>query len=100
AHHGLGTIAQGMGYPGAIWNPASSSNYQAASRGAGDINYIIIHTVQGSYAGCINWFQNPAAQVSAHYVVRSSDGEITQMVDDSDIAWHVACFNSQSIGIE
>jgi hypothetical protein len=97
---GLGTVVQALGYPGAIWNPASTANYQAASRGADAINYIVIHTVQGSYNGCISWFKNPAAEVSSHYVVRSSDGEITQMVDDSDVAWHDACFNSQSIGIE
>jgi MYXO-CTERM domain-containing protein len=56
--------------------------------------------VQGSYSGCISWFKNSTAEVSAHYVVRSSDGQITQMVDDSDIAWHDACFNSETIGIE
>jgi MYXO-CTERM domain-containing protein len=97
---GLSTVSQGLGYPGAIWNPASSSNYQNANRTADDLYYIIIHTTQGSYGGTINWFQNPAAEVSSHYVVRSSDGEITQMVDDRDIAWHIACFNAHSIGIE
>jgi hypothetical protein len=89
-----------IGYPGAIWNPAYSGNYAAGSRGAAEINYVVIHTVQGSYSGCISWFQNASANVSAHYVVRSSDGEITQMVDDSDVAWHDGCFNSESIGIE
>ncbi|MCA9676509.1 MAG: N-acetylmuramoyl-L-alanine amidase, partial [Myxococcales bacterium] len=97
---GFGTVTQGVGYPGAIWNPASTSNYQAASRGAGQINYVVIHTTQGSYSGTISWFKNPQAQVSSHYVVRSSDGQVTQMVDDTDIAWHDACFNSQTIGIE
>jgi hypothetical protein len=97
---GFGTVIQGLGYPGSIWNPATTANYQASNRGDAQINYIVIHTVQGSYNGCISWFKNPAASVSAHYVVRSSDGEITQMVDDSDVAWHDACFNSQSIGIE
>ena len=33
--------------------------------------------------------------MSAHYVVRSSDGDITQMVDEKDVAWHDACFNTQ-----
>jgi uncharacterized protein (TIGR03382 family) len=97
---GYGTTVQALGYPGAIWNAAYSGNYQASSRGAAEINYVVIHTTQGSYGGTINWFKNPAAEVSAHYVVRSSDGEVTQMVDDSDVAWHDACFNSQTIGIE
>jgi hypothetical protein len=97
---GLGTVSLALGYPGALWNPAYSGNYQAASRGADQINEIIIHTTQGSYAGTISWFKNPSAQVSAHYVVRSADGQITQMVDDSDVAWHDGCNNSDTIGIE
>ncbi len=97
---GLGTVQQALGYPGAIWNPAYSGNYTNASRGAAQINYVVIHTTQGSYSGAISWFKNASSNVSAHYVVRSSDGQITQSVDDADIAWHDACFNSQSIGIE
>ena len=97
---GLGEIAQALGYPGAKWNPAYSGNYTNASRGASQINYVVIHTTQGSYAGTISWFKNPSAKVSSHYVVRSSDGQVTQMVDDQDIAWHDACFNSNTIGIE
>jgi hypothetical protein len=97
---GIGVISEALGYPGASWNPAYSGNYTKASRGAAQINYIVIHTVQGSYAGCISWFKNSTSKVSAHYVVRSSDGAITQMVDDKDIAWHDACFNTNTIGIE
>ncbi|MCK6515725.1 N-acetylmuramoyl-L-alanine amidase [Myxococcota bacterium] len=81
---------------------ASSSNYSNYSRDASDINYVIIHTVQGSYSGCISWFQNSSASVSAHYVVRSSDGAITQMVWEEDVAWHAGnwTYNEQSVGIE
>lgn len=81
---------------------ASSSNYSDYSRTSSDIRYIIVHTVQGSYAGCISWFQNSAANVSAHYVVRSSDGQVTQMVDESDVAWHAGNweYNLASVGIE
>ncbi|MBE7481929.1 MAG: N-acetylmuramoyl-L-alanine amidase [Polyangiaceae bacterium] len=96
----LAAVQQGLGYPGAIWSAAYSGNYTNASRGAAQINYVIIHTTQGSYAGAISWFKNSSSKVSAHYVIRSSDGQITQMVDDADIAWHDACFNSQTIGIE
>ena len=66
--------------------PASSSNYTNGSRTSVDM--VVIHTVQGSYSGAISWFQNSSASASAHYVVRSSDGEITQTVDEEDIAWH------------
>jgi len=99
-HGSIGTLSQEAGYGGAIWNPAHSSNYSNASRGAAQITHIVIHTAQGSYGGTISWFKNSSSNVSSQYVVRSSDGEVTQMVDDSDVAWHDACFNSQSIGIE
>ena len=59
-----------------------------------------IHTVQGSYAGAISWFQNPSANVSAHYVLRSSDGQVTQMVCESDKGWHVGSENPYTIGLE
>jgi hypothetical protein len=90
-------------YGPAAWAPASTSNYTVASRESDyNINYVVIHVTQGSYAGSISWFQNPAAQVSAHYVVRSSDGAITQTVREKDIAWHAGnwTYNTQSIGIE
>ncbi len=97
---GLGTVTQALGYPGATWNAASSQNYQSASRGLPDIDHVVIHTTEGSFSGTIGWFQNPDAQVSAHYVVRSSDGFITQMVSEQNIAWHDKCFNTRTVGIE
>lgn len=87
-------------YPSALWVPASSSNYSV--RDSRTINYIVIHVTQGSYSGSISWFQNPQAQTSAHYVIRSSDGQVTQMVQNKDIAWHAGNwdYNTKSIGIE
>lgn len=80
--------------------PASSSNYTNDSRST--VSTVVIHTVQGSYSGAISWFQNSSAQVSAHYTVRSSDGQITQSVDEEDVAWHAGHWdtNKASIGIE
>ena len=57
-------------------DPATPQNYDAASRGVGDITNVVIHTTEGSFDGTLSWFQDPAAQVSAHYVTRSSDGHI------------------------
>ncbi|MBX7101448.1 MAG: N-acetylmuramoyl-L-alanine amidase [Myxococcaceae bacterium] len=83
-------------YPGAAgW--VASPNYTA---GHGAYTYVLIHTMQGSYSGTMSWFQNTAAQVSSHYIVRSSDGQITQMVEHKNTAWHAQCYNSKSIGIE
>lgn len=77
---------------------ADASNF--SSRAGSAISHITIHTMQGSYAGSISWFQNPAANVSAHYNIRSIDGQITQMVCEADKAWHVASANPYTIGIE
>ena len=85
-------------YPPAHWVPASTANYSAGRSSA--ITAVVIHVTQGSYAGTISWFQNPEAQVSAHYVIRSSDGDVTQMVRDGDTAWHARSGNAYSIGIE
>ncbi|MGW1407688.1 peptidoglycan recognition protein family protein [Streptomyces sp. NPDC002403] len=89
---------QSPDYPSALWVPANASNY-AKGRSA-KIDKVIVHVTQGSYAGSISWFQNPASEVSAHYVVRSSDGEITQMVRDSDTAYHARSANASALGIE
>lgn len=94
-------LAAATDYPGALWVAASTSNYAVSNRPASDaIDRIVVHVAQGSYAGTISWFQNPAAKVSAHYVVRSSDGQITQMVREKDRAWHAGDYNRRSVGIE
>jgi hypothetical protein len=89
-------------YPMSTWVAANGNNYSDRSRGAADIDVVVIHTTQGAYAGTISWFQNAASQVSAHYVIRASDGDITQMVAHEDIAWHAGnwSYNERSIGIE
>lgn len=87
-----------LDYPSAIWNGAASCNY--SSRSGTAVSAVTIHTIQGSYSSAINWFQNCSASVSAHYVVRSSDGQVTQMVCESDKAWHVGTENPYTIGIE
>jgi hypothetical protein len=86
-------------YPlAAAFVPADSSNYTAG--GITNVQYVVVHTMQGSYAGSISWFQNPTSDVSAHFCMRSEDGEITQMVGLGDRAWHVGNSNSVAIGIE
>ncbi|MDQ3034070.1 MAG: N-acetylmuramoyl-L-alanine amidase [Myxococcota bacterium] len=72
------------------------------SRGGSRITHIIIHTMEGGYRGSIGWFQDPAntRRTSAHFLIRSSDGEITQMVRESDAARHIGSWNAFTIGIE
>lgn len=85
-------------YAPAIWDAAASCNY--SSRSGTTVSAVTIHTVQGTYAGCISWFKNCSASVSAHYVLRSSDGQVTQMVLESNKAWHVGTENPYTIGYE
>jgi N-acetyl-anhydromuramyl-L-alanine amidase AmpD len=61
---------------------------------------IVIHKAEGSLDGTVSWFQNPAARVSAHYVV--DDSKVVQCVPDLDVCWHTGnrAYNNRSIGIE
>lgn len=95
-HHELQT--RSTEYGPAIWTPAPSCNY--SSRSGTPVSAITIHTIQGTYAGAISWAQNCASSVSYHYVLRSSDGQVTQMVAEANKAWHVGSENPYTIGYE
>lgn len=96
-----------------IFIPASYKQYSNSSRDYGnydlaqrpddglDIRYIIIHDIEGSSESAINHFQ-AQSYVSAHYVLDSDNGTITQMVRPKDVAWHAGnwYFNAHSIGLE
>jgi hypothetical protein len=71
-----------------------------SSRNGVAVTHYTVHTVQGTYAGCISWFKNCSANASAHYVIRSSDGQVTQMVREYNKAWHVGSENPYTIGTE
>jgi len=97
---------QSTDYPPALWDEAHTNNW-AVGRAGTAITNVTIHTMQGSYSGTISWFNNGNQIVngvhvttSAHYLVRSSDGQITQMVRDADRAFHVLSANYYTIGIE
>lgn len=90
-------------YPSALWNAAYSGNYATSNRPTTyPITDVVIHIMEGTYNGSISWFQNPSSHVSAHYLIRSSDGQITQMVREKDLAYHagITFYNQQAVGIE
>jgi N-acetyl-anhydromuramyl-L-alanine amidase AmpD/photosystem II stability/assembly factor-like uncharacterized protein len=90
-------------YQGARWVAASERNFQRANRPfTSPITRIVIHTTEAPYAAAIRFFARAGPVASAAYVIRSSDGAITQMVHESDIAWHSGNrqYNATSIGIE
>ncbi len=73
---------------GAIWRP--SPNYSSRPTSSiGEPAMVIIHTCEGSYSGCWSWLTNSSAGVSAHYVVNSDGTEVSQLVAESNKAWHI-----------
>lgn len=81
-------------YGPALWVPSPYHSSRTST------SAVTIHTAQGSYAGTISWFQSNPYSVSAHYVIRSSDGQVTQMVRENRAAHHVRSHNSTTLGIE
>ena len=64
------------------------------------LDTIVVHTTEGSAEGAIHHLTSPKPpEVSAHYVVTKA-GEIVQLVDPKDTAYHVRGWNARSIGIE
>ncbi|MER5204763.1 peptidoglycan recognition family protein [Streptomyces sp. NPDC002825] len=84
--------------------PAAASNYQVSARNSNgmDVEFIVIHDLEGSYDGGVSWFQDPASGVSTHYVMKADGSEATQMVATKDIAFHAGNYwtNLHGIGIE
>ncbi|MFF3610052.1 N-acetylmuramoyl-L-alanine amidase [Streptomyces sp. NPDC002463] len=84
--------------------PAAASNYQVSARNSNgmDVDFIVIHDLEGSYDGGVSWFQDPGSGVSAHYVMKADGSEATQMVATKDIAFHAGNYwvNLHGIGIE
>ena len=92
-------------------DPNNYGNYDPANRPAdgNKIQYIVIHDTESApgssaspYDQAIAAFKDPKHFASAHYVIRSSDGQVTQMVQTKDVAWHAGnwTMNENSIGIE
>lgn len=69
-----------------VWT--ESPNY--SSRGGAEVDFVIIHACEGSYAGCWSWLADSASGVSAHYVVKEDGSEVRQLVDEDDKAWHIS----------
>ena len=51
-----------------------------------------------TFSGTVNYLKKSSSKVSAHFVV--SDTQITQLVEEENIAWHSKQANPKSIGIE
>ena len=57
---------------------------------------VVLHFTLGSYAGAVSWLSNANRpnRSSAHFVIGRKQGEITQLVKITDIAWHAGAINN------
>ena len=91
-----------MRYPLAIWAP--SPNY-TRGRGGTIVDLITIHHTDGQARSdrAIAHLRNPEPssghRVSAHFLVGQA-GEVYQLVDTLDTAWHCSGWNARSVGVE
>lgn len=82
-----------------------SPNY--GSRGGRPISMIVLHATAGTARSALAWLTNPAARVSAHYLIDKT-GQIYRLVPDEYAAWHAGraawrgetAINELSLGIE
>ncbi len=90
-----GTTRSGLRASGTVWRPSPNFN----SRGGRRPELVIIHTCEGAYAGCVSWLRRSGTGVSAHYVVREDGREVSQLVSETDRAWHIgAAYRSRLNG--
>jgi len=101
----VGNVIQaGTDYPTAI-NRMTTCNY-ATGRNGYNIDYYFVHYIAvGTYAGSIAWFRDctrTSGLSSANYIIRNSDGEISQVVRESDRAYAqgVTLYNGGGISTE
>ncbi|MFE7751304.1 N-acetylmuramoyl-L-alanine amidase [Streptomyces sp. NPDC057428] len=84
--------------------PGSPAGVQVSNRPANGIRIdtIVIHDLEGTYDAGVNGLASPTNPAATHYVMRSSDGAVTQMVPTTNIAFHAGNYstNMHSIGIE
>ncbi len=88
-------------YPNAVPN-FTTCNFNNRPNGSVVKYYFVHYVATGTYQGAISWFKDCSSQVSAHYVIRNNDGEVSQIVAENDRAWSqgVTSYNDMGIGVE
>ncbi|MDB6123328.1 MAG: N-acetylmuramyl-L-alanine amidase, negative regulator of AmpC, AmpD [Pedosphaera sp.] len=102
-------------YPSAIWRQAYPGHWYTTGNPR---PFHVVHDMEGYYWTTISYFQQSGTQASIYYCVNGlkngSDsnghnernpndpvaGEITQMVEEKNYAWHVSCWNRYMFGTE
>lgn len=90
-----------MRCPFSIWQP--SPNYTRGRSGVA-VDRVIVHQTDGQprLDRAVEHLRNPSptgSPVSAHFLVGQA-GEVVQLVDTEDTAWHCSGWNKRSVGIE
>lgn len=88
-----------------LWRP--SPNFGPRRDGQRPSLIVLHYTAMASAEGALERLCDPAAEVSAHYLI-GMDGTVWQLVEESERAWHAGAgewggqgdVNSRSIGIE
>jgi N-acetyl-anhydromuramyl-L-alanine amidase AmpD len=57
---------------------------------------VVLHFTLGSYVGAVSWLLNANRpnRSSAHFVIGRKEGEITQLVRITDVAWHAGAVSN------
>ncbi|WP_343706298.1 PKD domain-containing protein [Flavobacterium sp.] len=75
-------------YPGAL-SRITACNYGVGRNGYGIDYYFVHYMATGTYEGAISYFNDCSrtTPTSAHYCIRNSDGQISQVVREADRAY-------------
>ena len=78
-----------------------AAGYDRARRAAGQVQFLVLGSAGTTYEQGIARMADPRGFTSAHYLVRASDGQVTQLVRPADVAWFAGstAVNAASIGI-
>jgi len=100
----IATITQrtiAVDYPNAVPN-FTTCNFNYRPTGSVVKYYFVHYVATGTYQGAVSWFKDCSSNVSAHYVIRNNDGEVSQVVAENDRAWSqgVTAYNDLGIGVE
>jgi N-acetylmuramoyl-L-alanine amidase len=73
--------------PSIIWAGAAAGNFSPGRPAGFRPEAIVIHVMDGTFAGTRAWFNNVHAKVSAHFGI-AKGGAVEQYVKESDTAFH------------
>lgn len=80
------------------WIGADPGNFRKGRVGNPRIELIVIHVIEGTLAAADAWFNDPAAEVSAHYAI-GLNREIHQYVKEEDTAFHAGRVNGATAAL-